>query len=192
MKTRNMPNGAIKVDLRDVHQEADGFSCGPAAAMPVFYWCGIVDPETLDEFRTAMKTTPENGTYYGEIIRYAKELGLDATAHHGMTKEQLKKLLDEGTPVILSMQAYASDPKSYDDPKDNSSGHFIVAVGYDKEEYFYFMDPSIVGRYGYLTWAELDKRWHENEGIGKEEITDHMGIVLKPKNPVTQLARKVE
>lgn len=188
MNTREIPAGAIKVDLRNVQQN-DNFSCGPGSAMAVFAWCGV-GPETLNEYRAALKTTSADGTNHLEIIRYALELGLDATVKSGITREQLKRYLDEGTPVIISFQAYATDARVYDDSAINGNGHYAVAVGYDSEDFFYFMDPSIAGRHGFLSWEDLNKRWHETEAGA--EFSHQMGMIIKPKKPHKALALKVD
>ncbi|MBY0359705.1 MAG: C39 family peptidase [Candidatus Obscuribacterales bacterium] len=188
MSTHKIPAGAIKINLRNVQQN-DNFSCGPGSAMAVFAWCGV-GPETLNEYRKALKTTSDHGTPSQEIVRYALALGLDATVHNGMTRAQLKQYLDEATPVILSFQAYAADSKVYDDSAINDDGHYAVAIGYDADDFFYFMDPSICGKPGFLSWEDLNKRWHDREA--SNELSHHLGLVIKPKHPRTELARKID
>lgn len=190
MKTREIPDGAIKVNLRDV-QQRDNYSCGAGAAMSVFAFYGV-GPEDLEELKTALQTNNEFGTYYKNIADYAKSLGLDVSTVQEMSKQDLQKLLNENTPVILSMQAYATDEKVYDDPNSNDDGHYVVAIGYDKDDYFYFMDPSLTGRHGFLSWSDLEKRWHENEGSDKLELSHHLALVIKPGKQRKFMARKVE
>lgn len=159
--------------------------------MSVLAFCGV-GPEDLEELKTALKTNSEFGTYYKNIADYAESLGLDVSTRQNLSKEDLQKLLDEGIPAILSIQAYAKDEKVYDDPNWNNDGHYVVAVGYDNEGYFYFMDPSLTGRYGFLSWSDLEKRWHENEGSDKLELSHHLALVIKPKQQQKLVARKVE
>jgi predicted double-glycine peptidase len=40
------------------------------------------------------------------------------------------------------------------------SGHWVVAIGYDDDK-VYFEDPWIPHARAYLTWDELDDRWHD-------------------------------
>lgn len=178
MSYREIPAGAIKVVLPAVPQP-DSYSCGPTSLMSVAAYFGV-GPEDLEEFKKNCKTSEEHGTYYGDLADYAKTLGLDASVEKDMTPERLKQVLDESVPVILSLQAWSGNKSDYDDPDNNDNGHFAVAVGYDAEDNFYFMDPSIWGRIGFLSWADLDKRWHENEGIEGKELSHHLGIVVRP------------
>ena len=60
------------------------------------------------------------------------------------------------------MQPYASDPSAYDDPDTTmTAGHYIVAIGYDVEDFFYFHGTHPWSASGaYLSRPDLDKRWH--------------------------------
>lgn len=193
MKTRKIPKGAIKVRLPDV-QQPDDYSCGAAVLMSVGSYY-LVGPDRLEAFKKRLGTEPEHGTYYKEIESYANELGLKARVHQHVTRKRLKKWLDRGIPVILSMQGWAEDQSVYDNPSHNDDGHFVVAIGYDDEDFFYFMDPSITGMRGFLSWKELKKRWHENEGADKTEISCRLAIVIKAGKkgrPSHRRARRVE
>lgn len=197
-----IPDGSIYVDAPDLPQPTN-YSCALAAAsIARMYGVG---PDSMDEFMEGMKTK-RSGTSPQNIAAYLNTLGLDARIKRKMSKEDLMDLLDEEISTIVDIQAYASDPKDYDDPSINHNGHYIAAIGYSssapqlagqprkrirlapstvgeaKEElYFYFMDPSILCRYGYLPWTELDRRWHDDEGTRKKpRPTWHMGIVIRP------------
>jgi predicted double-glycine peptidase len=182
MKTRTIPAGAIKIPLPDM-QQPDNYSCG-LCVLSVAHYFGLA-PNEFQEPKDKMGTNEVDGTYYGDIVTYANELGMDAEAKKEMTKEELKQLLDEKIPVILSMQAWG-DPADYEDPAKQFNGHYIVAIGYDDDDYFYFMDPSVHCRRAYLSWDKLDKRWHENER--GTENSNHLGIVCRPNghSPVHQ------
>ncbi len=173
---REIPKGAIKI-AHPAIQQPDNYSCGAGAMMSAAARIGV-GPERIEEFKAGLKTNPEHGTYYRDILDYAKSLGLNAALHIGMTKRQLKKLLEKQYSIILSMQAYADDPVEYDDPSIELSGHYILAEGFDDEDYFYFMDPSLHGRRGFMSWPELRKRWHENEGSAKVESYSRLAIVI--------------
>ncbi len=175
---RRIKAGSIKIDLPAV-QQRDNYSCGAGAFMSIalHYNAG---PTDIEEYKAEMGTNPDGGTYYKRIVEYANRLGLNAKVEIGMTKRRLKKLLDQRIPVMLSMQAYALDESEYDNPDMDTDGHYIDAVGYDDEDCFYFMDPSITGSRGFLSWEELNKRWQENEGTGEREFYRHLGIVIRP------------
>jgi predicted double-glycine peptidase len=178
MRFHRIPAGAIKIDLPDVRQP-DNFSCGAGVFMSIASY-NNVGPLDLEEIKEALGTNSESGTYYRRIVDYANRLGLNASVQIGMTRRQLIKLIDQRIPVILSMQAYALDPVVYKDPDHQDDGHYIAAIGYDKRDNFYFMDPSITARRGYLPWRELDKRWQENEGWEVKEFYRHLGIIVRP------------
>ncbi|MBY0552285.1 MAG: hypothetical protein K2W95_33710 [Candidatus Obscuribacterales bacterium] len=196
-----IPDGSIVIDAPDLPQP-NNYSCALAAAsIARMYGLG---PDSMDEFMRQMKTT-KNGTHCYNIARYLTKLGLDATVERDMTREYLMSLLDQRIASILAIQAWAEDPSVYDDPDKNDDGHYVAAIGYHSKaprkfrkgmklataprqkpgahpgEFFYFMDPSILCRRGYLSWTDLDKRWHDNEGTTKKpRITRHMGIVIRP------------
>lgn len=204
---RKMPPGSISVPAPDLPQPTN-YSCALAAAsIARMYGLG---PDSMTEFMKGMKTN-RNGTHCYNIAKYLTGLGLDARVERDMTREHLKDLLDRRIASILAIQAWAEDPAIYDDPINDDNGHYIAAIGYSAEaprrvrktkpnsplrlhlvkqlrlkpghpaEYFYFMDPSILCRRGYLSWADLDKRWHDNEGTTKRpRVTRHMGIVVYP------------
>lgn len=178
MKYRKIPRGAIKVWLPDM-QQPDDYSCGAAAFMSVAVKYEV-GPERLETFKERLKTNEVNGTYYKDIELYANEIGLQARVFQHVTRARLKKWLRKGIPVILSIQAWADDTGVYNDPGSNEDGHYVVAIGYDRDNVFYFMDPSIHGVLGYMSWKNLVKRWHENEGSDKREISNRLAIVIKP------------
>lgn len=183
-KYRDIPAGAIKVAI-PASKQPESY-CGPSSLYAIAAAYGIA-PESVENIAKGAGTTIENGTYYGKLAEYAKSLGFDVEVRQKITKEELKKILDEGAPVIISFQAWG-DPADYYDDTDsfstslgyNINGHFAVVVGYDDEDCFYFMDPSQWDWISYLPWSELDKRWHENEGIESSEFSDHLGIICRP------------
>ncbi len=187
--TRGVPAGAVKVDVPGV-QQRDDYSCGAAALMAVCSYFGV-GPDDLEEYKKKLGTNEENGTNVYRIRDMARELGLEADIYHGMTLDDLRKHLDEGSPVIVSIQAYGDSVTYYRD--DN--GHYVVAIGYD-ESNFYFEDPVLPGRRGFLSIQEFDRRWHDDEGTTeKPDPHAHLGVVVrrKPGDPVKPApARKID
>ena len=173
--TRGVPDGAVKVDLPGV-QQRDDYSCGAAALMAVCSYFGV-GPDDLEEYKKKLGTNEENGTNVYEILKMARGLGLQADIHHGMTLDELRRYLDEGSPVIVSIQAYG-DPATY---YRDDNGHYVVAIGYD-ESNFYFEDPVLPGRRGFLPIQEFDRRWHDDEGTAeKPDVHAHLGVVVRRK-----------
>lgn len=188
-----IPDGSIYVDAPDLNQPSN-YSCALAAAsIARLYGVG---PGTVEEFLEGMKTK-RSGTNAVDIARYMRTIGLDAKIAENMSKDELMDLLDEEISTILPIQAYASDSSEYDNPEIHSNGHYVASIGYSngapqvagkgrtrrakKDDYFYFMDPSLLCRYGYLSWTELDKRWHDNDGPrSRPKISWHRGIVIRP------------
>jgi hypothetical protein len=71
----------------------------------------------------------------------------------------------------------------------NQDGHYVVAIGFDDAN-IYFMDPSISGRRGYLSWREFKQRWHENEGTETEpDVHQRLGIWIRPPRGGTPFLR---
>jgi len=196
-----MPPSAIKVPLPDV-QQPDDYSCGAAALMAICSYYGV-GPEELEDLKTDLHTTSRSGTDYRNMVKEARKLGLEVKlVKDGMRREELQRALDDKKPVICSIQAYADDKDVYDlapeerlKPKNNRDGHYVVAIGYDGDT-FYFMDPSLTGRRGFLPWAELDRRWHENEGTTHDpEVHSHLAIIIGPnghKATYPGTARKID
>ena len=195
--THQIPGGSISVPAPDLPQPTD-YSCALAAAsIARMYGVG---PDSMEEFMQGMNTGV-NGTSPANIVRYLNRLGLRANIQRRMTREMLMNLLDKQISTVLDIQAWAKDRSVYADTNKNDNGHYVAAIGYSqeapqllaadgsrktlgtdsRETYFYFMDPSILCRYGFLPWSELDRRWHDDEGTeDKPKPNWHMGIVIRP------------
>lgn len=181
-----IPPRAIKVPLANLPQP-NGYSCGAAALMAVCNYFGK-GPKTIQRYEELLKSNRHDGTSYTRMVRLAKKLKLHASAKQNMTQADLEEYLFRGIPVICSIQAYCP-PKDY---AKNDSGHFVVAIGYDDDN-FYFMDPSIPAwhlRRGFIPRAMLDARWHDNEGtVRNPEVLTHLGLVIHDSAPRAFTAR---
>jgi len=180
-KYSEIPRGAIKVELPDI-QQPDGETCGVAALMSILAYYGH-GTEDFDVLRKDLGTNRE-GTNYQSIVKYAKTHGLAAEIHSDMTMDQLQRYIDQGKPVICSIQAYddnrnhSPERKSEIYEHENVNGHYVVAMGQDEGNLF-FMDPSLTGRRGYLPKGEFEKRWHDNEGTKSHPNVIHrLGLVI--------------
>ena len=146
-----------------MQRHGTSYTCGVAALQSVLYYYNSQDPELRwvreDKLMKEMKTT-EDGTDYENIVAVARAEGLRAEPHLNMTLEQLESAIDRKNPVICAIQAWSDTPGDYQDKWDD--GHYVVAIGYDQER-LYFMDPSTMGNYTYITKANFLKRWHDED-----------------------------
>jgi len=163
----------IFIQVPIIRQSTD-YSCGAACLLSVMGYYGI-DPYEK-QVMAALKTTLA-GVDPVDFPKAAKKFDLNAKVKEGMTQDEIKKNLDDDIPVILDIQAWGNK-KDYSDVWNE--GHFVVAVGYDKEGY-YLMDPSQIG-YTYITEPELDDRWHDVE-IGTKRKFYNVGIIVTGKEP---------
>lgn len=172
------PSNLIKVPM--LRQSTD-FTCGVSALQSVFAYFG--DEYREDQLAKELKAVPKTGTHYQEMMRLAKAKGYSVKVVKNMTIHELKKLIDNGKPVICLIQAWAE--KTIDYSNDWEDGHYVLAIGHDKGNIF-FMDPSTLCNYTYIPIDEFVKRWHDTDG--KEKLV-HFGLIIeksKPKyNPAT-------
>lgn len=146
-------------------------------------------------------------TYYGfdtneeKIIKLAGTNKRSGTTINGMTKTlekfklkfhegefelgKIKRQIDGGHPVILILQAW-TEKKKIDWEKDWGDGHYVVAIGYDKNK-LYFEDPYSPIR-TYLSYDELNKRWHNQQ---KNKKFRHYAISVYGKKPKFSADKKV-
>jgi uncharacterized protein len=160
--------GTVKTHVPTVRQETD-YSCGAAALMAVFKYFRV-GPKTEEEIRKLLDTNSEDGTRTKNIIKVARKFGLETKAKYNMDPHDLKKWLDEEKPIIVCLQAWGKK-KHY---KTKDSGHYVVAIGYDKNN-VYFQDPSLTKTRGHIPWKEFIKRWHDKDASGDR---DRYGIAV--------------
>lgn len=160
-------------------RQATGYTCGVAALQAVLAYYGIAVRE--DRLAAALQADPEQGTNYHNMVAYAQAQGLRAEAHVGISLATLEQLLDAGQPVIVALQAWADEPAGYADQWDD--GHYAVAVGYDAAR-VYFMDPSTLGNYTFISKAEFLVRWHDQYLEQGEPVQlVHFGLVIAGAQP---------
>jgi ABC-type bacteriocin/lantibiotic exporter with double-glycine peptidase domain len=157
------------------------YDCGAKALQAVLEYYGIDVPE--GRIISLAKTT-KRGTSPKSVVNVIKRYRLKFKDGQ-LTVSQIKKYLDKKTPVIILLQAW-TEKKKVDWEKDWADGHYVVAVGYDKNK-VYFEDPYSVLR-TYLTYKELNKRWHDKED-GKEYV--HYGIAVYGEKPKFNPNKKI-
>lgn len=152
-------------------RQATDYTCGAAAMQSMFGYFG----EDLNEGELAklLKTNDQEGTDYNEIVKVATEKGYKVNVYKDMTLNDLKKLLDKKIPVLCLIQAWAT--KKIDYATDWQDGHYVVAIGYDRNRII-FMDPSTLGNYTYIKNNDFLKRWHDKNS--KEKL-NHFGLTIK-------------
>ena len=113
--------------------------------------------------------------------------------------EQLRSTIDEGYPAVLWVDPYWLPAIDYDelrqyiypqDPAAPSSGHAIVAVGYnDTAQTVEIMDPG-VGAFGSRYGYPDDGRWHYTANYSTLELAwNTLGygqVVFKPSGEIVQ------
>ncbi len=173
--------------IPDVMQ-ANSYSCGVGVAQAVAQFYGVWGYHAHHVGK--LGTSEDAGTHPEAIARYLRGLGLDARVVEGLTVAQLRSHVDHGVPVIIDFQAWNADPR-HDYAPEWEDGHYGVVVGYNRGHLF-IEDPSLLGTLGWLSDAELDRRWRDYEDEeGKRRPYLRMGIVVrgrpKPPPPYTHI-----
>ncbi|MFZ2150899.1 MAG: cysteine peptidase family C39 domain-containing protein [Candidatus Absconditicoccaceae bacterium] len=158
------------------------YDCGACALQSVLNYYGI---DVREDIIMKLANTTKDGTPIGGIERTSHKYGLQTTIEH-MTISKIKKYVDQNIPVIVVLQA-RSDKKHIDWENDWVDGHYVVAIGYDKDK-LYFEDPSSIYR-TYLLNQEFKNRRHDVDINNKEYI--HYGIVIYGKKPKYSLKSRI-
>ena len=167
-------------------RQATNFSCGAASLQAVLYYYGIDIRE--DKIVNALDVKPTSIIHSGvnpDVLKSKiEEIWKLKTIMRQMTIEDLKKFIDRDIPVIIPMQAWQDEAETkgkIDYSTTYFDGHYIVAIGYT-DKYMIFEDPSLLGNHGYLSYDELNERWHDKDFNGNSY--DHLGIAVYGKKPV--------
>lgn len=155
-------------------RQSTDYTCGTAALQSMLGFYGEDFNES--ELAKLLKTNEQEGTDYNEIVAVAKQKGYTVKVYKEMKLNDLKKLLDKKLPVLCLIQAWAE--KKVDYKNDWNDGHYVVAIGYDKNK-IYFMDPSTLGNYTYIDQKSFLNRWHDKNS--KEEL-NHFGLTISKKH----------
>ena len=184
MKRRPIPRGAIKIDLPNTTQVED-WTCGPSALLAICAYYGVGPAWEADVARDMRATT--DGTDPVQIMRAARRYGLRVEEFRGMTTAQLVACVKRARPVIVMLQAWAGGAPNY--AKRWSDGHWVVAIGFDRDG-VYFEDPSLHASRGFLTYRELDVRWHDVEGKDNHHVERYGAAIWKPSVRGSAFARQ--
>lgn len=168
--TRRIPRGAIAVPVPTVRQATD-HTCGAAAVHAVAAYFGV-GPATEAEVVRVMRFGSD-GSDPAHLVRALRRYGLAVAEQRGMTDASLRAWLDVRRPVILMLQAWG-DRRRY--RHTWSEGHWVVAIGYDREG-LYVEDPLLAEARGFVSWAALADRWHDLEGRTRRRVHRY-GLVV--------------
>lgn len=144
------------------------WDCGAKAMQSVLIYYGFDVPEQI-----VMKIahTTSSGTSAVGIERVVRKYKLKYECKK-MTKDDLKLHVKKKIPVIILLQAW-SGKKKVDWEHRWADSHYVVVTGYD-ERRLYCEDPWTIHQ-TYLTWTELEKRWH---GIIRHKRYHHWGLAV--------------
>jgi len=157
------------------------YDCGAVAVEAVLAYYGIDVP--AGKIIEMAGTTKRNGTPIKGIIKVIKKFGLKCSSGP-ISIDLLKKNISAGIPVIIPLQAWARGVTEW--KKSWSHGHYVVAIGFDSKRVF-FMDPFCFAK-TYLSFSELEERWHDT--AAKKKFI-HWGISVWGKKPNYSLHRTV-
>lgn len=158
------------LDFPKLRQTYD-YDCGAKALQSILVYYGIeISEHILIEHA---KTNEEVGTLSKDILAVLKRYHLHYD-QKPMNIEDLKDYIHRNIPVIILLQAWSDDPVDY--KTNNEHGHWVIAIGYDKEKII-FEDP-LSFRHTWLTFDELNERWHSEEG---NKILKNYGIAVYGK-----------
>lgn len=156
------------------HPQTYEYDCGAKALQAVLAYYGIKKLENV--IIKSAKTNSRSGTSLPQMLKVLKKFGLKFDSRT-MTVEDLRDYIDRKIPVIVLLQAWSGKKKA-DYSNDYGNGHWVTAIGYDKQKII-FEDPYSFERTS-LTAEELDKRWHSREN--RQKILHH-GIAVYGKKP---------
>lgn len=149
------------------------YDCGATAMEAVLTYFGV---DIKEKNIMDIAHTDATGTTIDGLIRVVDKVGLKHKLGT-MSCDEVKKYIDKKIPVILLLQAWSLRPDT-EWTKDWNDGHYVVAIGYDKDK-MYFEDPWICAR-SFLTFDELEERWHGK--VKGDDKQSHIGLVVFGKN----------
>jgi len=166
-----------------VTRQSTEYSCGAAALQAILsHWGKDLDEK---ELMTLLHTSPETGTYVGDIVRVARILGLKAELHENVTLPELHAALERGESVIVCTQAWRSrEDSDRSVQEDWEDGHYVVVLGMDKK-YVYYQDPFIKRGKGFVTHKKFDESWHNVRGKTTSDMKKqvHLGVFISGTTP---------
>jgi predicted double-glycine peptidase len=185
---RRHPVDAIRVPVPDITHLMDS-SSGLSALMTVcrYYGVGPEDHVALAAELSLDQRWPDPERVVAAAVRY----GLRACSRCPMSRAELEEHLDQRKPVLMLVQAWGmtedeAPRTSYENVWEDD--HYLVAIGYDPDG-VYFEDPSLQGMRGYLSWDDLEQRWHAPGPNGTELHRFGSAIWMPLAGPAAYMSR---
>jgi len=172
----------ILFHVPDTRQSFD-YSCAASALQSVLVYWGIDIEE--NELIRLLNTTRAYGTDENDIVRVARQMGLEAELKDNITLADLERSIDMGIPVIVNCQSWRGSAYSNASwANDWTDGHYLVVIGID-EKNVYLEDPNILGPRGFIPRQEFLERWHSRKGTAPlyNEKQYHLGIFIRGDKP---------
>lgn len=162
------------IPLPLVAQSTD-YTCGPAAVLSIL---GYYEDRPLEaDLACELHTNPEIGTFHEDMVRFFQSKGYSTVVKERMTLPELKGFLDRGVPVLCLIQAW-DEVENYE--HHWAIGHYVIAIGYDASR-LYFMDPWLLGHYGYIPTEQFVHRWHQ---LTRDKVNLHQwGMAIMKDKP---------
>jgi predicted double-glycine peptidase len=188
VRYRDIPAGAVRVPVPDTEQDTDA-TCGASSLLAVCLYYGVGPVEEREVARD-MGMDLARGANPEHIVKAAQLYGLRVREEQPMCVERLRELVGQGKPVVCMLQAWGGRRRYWDDWAD---GHWVVAIGWDRSG-VYFEDPSIAGARGFLSYEDLEDRWHDVGAYGRK--VPRYGVALwrpraRPAGRVIRRARRI-
>ncbi|MDF2655031.1 MAG: hypothetical protein K0R19_1505 [Bacillota bacterium] len=181
-----LPNKTIPRELAGMHhsirfiavplcyQETE-FTCGAACVQSLLARYGMYFKQSM--LADVLNTRPYTGTEYQRILSFVKSNGLTVSFHENLKITDLIRFIDAGIAPLLIIQAWSDDDTDYS--HDWKNGHYIIACGY-YEKGIYAMDPYTLGYYTYLSFEDLERRWHSVDQSGNRHF--HSALIMYHEN----------
>ena len=164
-------------------RQATEYSCGASALQAVLsYWGKDVEEQELMQL---LHTSPETGTYVGDIVRVAREFGFTAEVKENLTLADLHAALKKGIPVIVCGQAWRSREDSDKSvQQDWEDDHYVVVLGMDNK-YVYYQDPFVKRASAFVSHRLFEESWHNVRGITSSDKKKqvHLGVFISGDTP---------
>jgi predicted double-glycine peptidase len=164
-------------------RQSTEYSCGASALQAVLsYWGKDVEEQELMQ---RLHTSPETGTYVGDIVRVAREFGFNAEVKEDLTLPELHATLTKDMPVIVCGQAWRSRENSAKSAQEDwEDDHYFVVLGMDNK-YVYYQDPFAKRGNAFVSHRLFEESWHNVRGITssdkKKQI--HLGVLISGDTP---------
>lgn len=143
-------------ELRQVYN----YDCGANALQSVLGYYGI---DVNEGNIMKLAKTKRSGTNISGIKKVLRYFGLKYKEKK-MNIQDLKKHIDKKIPVMITLQAWDKTNPNWE--KVWKDGHYVVAIGYDKNK-IYFEDPASEEE-TFLTYKQLNDRWHDIDTKNKK------------------------